>query len=50
MGDNFYSYGIEQNRKALQAAFRYLFQQGLATRELTVEELFVETTLGLQDV
>jgi 4,5-dihydroxyphthalate decarboxylase len=50
MGDNFYSYGIEQNRKTLQAAFRYLFEQGLATRELTVEELFVESTLRLQDV
>ena len=40
MGDNFYSYGIEANRKTLEALFRYSHQQGLSSRELTVEELF----------
>ena len=40
MGDNFYSYGIQSNRKALEALFRYSHQQGFSRRELTVEELF----------
>lgn len=49
MGRNFYSYGVEQNRKALGAVCRYVYQQGLAKRELNVEELFVESTLNLRD-
>ena len=40
MGDNFYSYGIKPNRKTLEALFRYSHRQGLANRELTIEELF----------
>jgi 4,5-dihydroxyphthalate decarboxylase len=40
MGHNFYSYGIKPNRKTLEALFRYSYQQGLSSRELTVEELF----------
>ena len=40
MGDNFHSYGIEPNRKTLEALFRYSCQQGLSSRELTLEELF----------
>lgn len=49
MGENFYSYGIRNNRKALEAALRYLHQQGLAKRELTIGELFEESTMELDD-
>ena len=49
MGPNFYSYGIPLNRKALETVFRYLHEQGLAERRLNVEELFVESTLSLDD-
>lgn len=49
MGDNYYSYGIEPNRKTLQALFRYSHQQGLCSRELTVEELFVPASLKLTE-
>ncbi len=45
MGDNFYSYGIGPNRKTLVALFRYSHQQGLASRELTIEELFLPSSL-----
>ena len=45
MGDNFYSYGIGPNRKALEALFRYSHEQGLISRQLTVEELFVPESL-----
>ena len=47
MGDNYYSYGIEPNRKTLGALFRYSHQQGLCSRELTIEELFEPASLGL---
>ncbi len=49
MGDNYYSYGIENNQKALEALFRYSHQQGLCSRELTIEELFEPTSLTLVD-
>jgi 4,5-dihydroxyphthalate decarboxylase len=45
MGDNYWPYGIEANRKALETLFRYSYEQGLASRELTIEELFHPATL-----
>jgi 4,5-dihydroxyphthalate decarboxylase len=47
MGDNYWPYGIEPNRKALEALFRYSYEQGLAAKKLTIEELFHPSTLEL---
>jgi 4,5-dihydroxyphthalate decarboxylase len=47
MGRNFFPYGIEVNRKSLEALFRYSHEQGLASRELKIEEIFEPTTLAL---
>jgi 4,5-dihydroxyphthalate decarboxylase len=49
MGDNFWPYGIEPNRKTLEALFRYSYEQGLASRELTIEELFHPKGLELTE-
>jgi 4,5-dihydroxyphthalate decarboxylase len=49
MGDNYYSYGIKPNRKTLEALFRYSYQQGLSSRELTVEEMFEPASLALTE-
>jgi 4,5-dihydroxyphthalate decarboxylase len=49
MGDNYYSYGIEPNQKTLETLFRYSHQQGLCSRELTIEELFVPASLKLTE-
>ena len=49
MGKNFWPYGIDPNRKALETLFRYSQEQGLASRRLTIEELFVPSTLGLTE-
>ncbi|SFM43898.1 ABC transporter substrate-binding protein [Shimia aestuarii] len=49
MGRNFYPYGIEANRKTLETLFRYSHQQGLASRELTIEELFLPDTLEFSE-
>ena len=50
MGKNFWPYGIDPNRKALETLFRYSHEQGLASRRLTIEELFVPSTLGLVEL
>jgi len=49
MGDNYWPYGIEPNRKTLETLFRYSYEQGLASRELTVEELFHPSTLEFSE-
>jgi 4,5-dihydroxyphthalate decarboxylase len=40
MGDNFYPYGLDPNRKALDALLRYMYEQRLMSRRLQVDELF----------
>ena len=47
MGDNIYSYGIEGNRKTLEALFRYSHEQGFSERELKIEDLFDAQSLKL---
>ena len=49
MGNNFFPYGIEANRQALDALFRYSHEQGLANRRLEIQELFVPSTLALAE-
>ncbi len=41
LGQDWWPYGIEANRKALDAYLRYHFEQGLSTRRLTIEDVFV---------
>jgi 4,5-dihydroxyphthalate decarboxylase len=50
MGENFWPYGIEANRKTLEALFQYSYEQGLAKKRLTVEELFHPSSLGFKDI
>ena len=45
MGEDWWPYGFEQNRKQLETFVRYSFEQGIATRLVAVEELFAEETL-----
>jgi 4,5-dihydroxyphthalate decarboxylase len=40
-------YGIEPNRKMIEAVIRYAGEQGILDRPFTVEELFVRNTRGL---
>jgi 4,5-dihydroxyphthalate decarboxylase len=47
MGKNFWPYGIEPNRKALNTLFRYAHEQDLCERQLTIEELFHPSGFGL---
>jgi len=47
MGDDFYAYGMERSRMAIEALCRYSFEQGLSPTLLTVEELFHPESLDL---
>lgn len=49
MGNNYWPYGIEPNRDALTALFRYSYEQGFSSRELTIEELFHPSSLHLSE-
>ena len=49
MGDNFWPYGIKPNRKALDALFQYSYEQGLASRKLTIEELFHPSSIEFEE-
>ena len=49
MGGNFYSYGLDPNRKTLETLFQYSYQQGLSKRELKIEDLFDPSSLGFAE-
>jgi 4,5-dihydroxyphthalate decarboxylase len=40
LGEDYFPYGIEQNRKTLEAFLSYAHEQGVCKRLLSVEELF----------
>ena len=50
LGKDYWSYGVEANRPALEAMTRYSYTQGLAQRKLSPEELFHPGTLELSKV
>ena len=49
MGDNYWKYGIEANRKELEAIMRYVYEQGLVKRQVPFEELFDTSSLSLTE-
>jgi len=49
MGKNYWKYGIEANRKELEAIMRYVHEQGLTKRRMNFEEMFHSSTLVLKE-
>jgi 4,5-dihydroxyphthalate decarboxylase len=47
---DYWSYGIDSNRAAIEAMTRYSFEQGLAQRKLTSEDLFHPGTLEMSKI
>lgn len=45
-GDDYYPYGVEDNRKTLETYLRYAYEQGVCARQLTVDELFPSEVRG----
>ncbi len=46
LGDDWWPYGLQANRKAVDTFLRYHFEQGLSKRRLTCEDIFVPQFLG----
>jgi 4,5-dihydroxyphthalate decarboxylase len=49
MGQNYWKYGIEANRKELEAIMRYVYEQGLVKEQITFEELFAPSSLNFKE-
>jgi 4,5-dihydroxyphthalate decarboxylase len=45
MGMDYWPYGVEENRKTLEAFLRYHYDQGLSERRLRIDEIFVPSTV-----
>ncbi len=45
MGEDWWPYGVEKNRKTLDTFLRYHYEQGLSTRTMAIDELFAPETL-----
>ena len=45
MGDDYWPYGLEPNRKVLETFLRYSYEQGLSKRQLKPEEIFAPASL-----
>jgi 4,5-dihydroxyphthalate decarboxylase len=50
MGEDFWSYGVQQNAREIDAITRYAHEQGLTARRLTADDLFVPSTFDLAKV
>jgi 4,5-dihydroxyphthalate decarboxylase len=50
MGEDFWSYGVTENRHVLETLTRYSFAQGLSARKLSVDEIFAPSTYELSKV
>jgi len=49
MGDNFYPYGLKASKTSFEAAFRYVYDQGLSRRRVSLEEVFEKSTFDLEE-
>lgn len=50
MGEDYWSYGVEPNRKVIETFLRYHRDQGLSSRKLELEEIFAKSTFDLTKI
>jgi 4,5-dihydroxyphthalate decarboxylase len=50
MGSNFYPFGMEGSAKAYEAAFKFVYDQGLVKKKISIEDVFEKSTLDLKDI
>jgi 4,5-dihydroxyphthalate decarboxylase len=50
MGDDYWPYGVEKNRKTIEALCRYTWEQGLVPRQAQVDELFAPNVATLSEL
>jgi len=44
-GQDWYPYGVEQNRRSLEALLQFNYEQGLTPRRIKIDELFAPSTM-----
>lgn len=49
MGENFYPYGFDACKSSYETAIRYLHDQGLSKRKVSINEMFVTSSLKLKE-
>ena len=49
MGENFYPYGLQASAASYETALRYVYDQGLSKRKVSLEEMFENSTLALEE-
>jgi len=50
MGEDFWKYGAEENRKEIETLTRYAYEQGLVSRKLGLEELFAASSVDVSKI
>ena len=50
MGEDYWPYGVEKNRKVIDALCDYTFEQGLVAARASVEDLFAPSVVNLSQV
>jgi 4,5-dihydroxyphthalate decarboxylase len=50
MGEDFWRYGVAENAKDIETLARYSFEQGLAARKLSAEEIFHPSVLEISKI
>jgi 4,5-dihydroxyphthalate decarboxylase len=50
MGEDYWAYGIEKNRKVIEAICQYTFEQGVAPRKVGIDELFAPNVASLSQL
>jgi 4,5-dihydroxyphthalate decarboxylase len=50
MGEDFWTYGVHENRREIEALAQYAHEQGLVDRKVTIEELFAPATFDMSKV
>jgi 4,5-dihydroxyphthalate decarboxylase len=50
MGEDFWRYGVEENRKEIDALARYAHEQGLVQKRLEPEDLFAAPTMDMTKI
>ena len=48
MGEDWWPYGLEQNRETLETFLRYHHEQGLSEKLVLIEELFAPETMDAE--
>ena len=50
MGEDYWSYGVHENKHPLETLMRYSFEQGLAPRKIPLDEMFAKSIYELSKV